>query len=116
MVPISPSICMHGHHGVCVLKKVSTSNNMHEVNRNRAAVHKSEPGSQESLNTLVSTPGRGFTGICTQYAYMYFCFETYACIYPISVSRTEYIYIPVNPLPGVETNGLSDSRVPGLLF
>ena len=63
MVPISPSICMHGHHGVCVLKKVSTSNNMHEVNRNRAAVHKSEPGSQESLNTLVSTPGRGFTGI-----------------------------------------------------
>ena len=26
------------------------------------------------------------------------------------------MYIPVNPLPGVETNGLSDSRLPGLLL
>ena len=58
----SPSICMHGHHSVCVLKKVSTSNNMHEVTRNRVAFHKSKPGTLESLNPLVSTPGRGFTG------------------------------------------------------
>ena len=63
IVRISASICMHGHHGVCVFKKVSTSNNMHEVTRNRAAFHKSKPGNQESLNPLVSTPGRGFTGI-----------------------------------------------------
>ena len=87
MVPISPSICMHGHHGVCVLKKVSTSNNMHEVNRNRAAVHKSESGSQESLNTLVSTPGRGFTGI---YIYIY----VYIYIYQISIyAYIIYVYV-----------------------
>ena len=31
-------------------------------------------------------------------------------------SKGNMIDIPVNPLPGVETNGLSDSRVPGLLL
>jgi len=36
---------------------------MHEVTRNRAAFHKSKTGTLESLNPLVSTPGRGFTGI-----------------------------------------------------
>ena len=33
-----------------------------------------------------------------------------------ALERSADTYIPVNPLPGVETNGLSDSRVPGLLF
>ena len=41
---------------------------MHEVTRNRTVVQKSKPGTLESLNPLVSTPGRGFTGI---YIYMY---------------------------------------------
>ena len=68
---------MHGQHDVCVFEKVSTSNHMHEVARNRAAFHKSKPGSLELVNPLVSTPGRGFTGI-------YICI--YMCIYEASKS------------------------------
>ena len=41
---------------------------MHEVARKRAAFNKSKPGSLELVNPLVSTPGRGFTGI---YIYIY---------------------------------------------
>ena len=36
--------------------------------RERAAFHKSKLGSLELVNPLVSTPGRGFTGI---YIYIY---------------------------------------------
>ena len=59
---------MHGQHDVCVFEKVSTSHHMHEVARNRAAFHKIKPGSLELVNRLVSTPGRGVTGI---YIYIY---------------------------------------------
>ena len=54
---------MHGQHDVCVFEKVSTSNHMLEVARNRAAFRKSKPGRMEVVNPLVSTPVRGFTGI-----------------------------------------------------
>ncbi len=56
------SACM-GSMMYAILKEVSTGKRMHEIARNRAAFHKSKPGSLELVNPLVSTPGRGFTGI-----------------------------------------------------
>ena len=50
---------MHGEHDVWVFEKISTSNHMDEVARNLAA----KPGSLELVYPLVSTPGRGSTGI-----------------------------------------------------
>ena len=73
IVQIPASIRMHGQHDVCVFEKVSTSNRMHEVARNRAAFHKSKPGSLELVNPLVSTPGRGFT---SKYIYIYIYYHT----------------------------------------
>ena len=71
---------MHGQHDVCVFEKVSTSNHMHEVARNRAAFHKSKPGIMELVNSLVSTPGRGFTGIYI-YTYIYIYVYIYTHMY-----------------------------------
>ena len=60
IVQISASIRMHGQHDVRMC--FPTSNHMHEVARNRVVFHKRKPGRIELVNTLVSTPGRGFTG------------------------------------------------------
>ena len=44
---------------------------------------------------------------------MHLCINACMCIY---IYINTYVYIPVNPLPGVETNGLINSILPGLLL
>jgi len=72
----------------------------------------------KSISSAMPVTRNQYGAMCI-YMYTYIYIYIYIYVYVTFHNNIHifiHIYIPVNPLPGVETNVLSDSWLPGLLL